>query len=297
MNQPKLHLHNDPPTHSSVHGPSQVKASSFMPDDESGIEWNPYNCRLSLNFGTVGPSEGPWPWVLERKRAWDLNHWLSPSGGGGIDLVKKSKTVRLVLCEEFLFDTIDPNDTITFKSYISAAHAHRSLTPWDEILATLRWSFQSLKKRVELVEIHVQGLGSLSSMSDCGVGQEQNSAAVLRPTAGVYSDFMNEFTRFGPGTIGEVRLSGLFPGDWAALIEQRMPGTRVTKELSHFASEIRWWTADSDRALDLEGQPESEVRRRHAEARWVMLNGAGSHDDDCDSDPGYESDVCLDVRT
>ncbi|KAM7190997.1 hypothetical protein V8F20_009535 [Naviculisporaceae sp. PSN 640] len=268
-------------------------APSDEEEEESQVDWSPYDSCLTLNFGTVGPSAGPWPWVLERKRTWDFSYWLSSSEEGGIHFLGKARIIRLVLSEEFLFDTIDVHDTSTFGAYITTAHAHRSLTPWGDILDTLRSALHTLGKQLDLFEIHVQGLGTMSSMSDYGVGKEQNTPAVLRPTAGVYKEFIDEFTRFRPGKIGEVRLSGLFPGDWASVIERRMPGARCTKDFSEFVQEIRWWTVGF---VDLDGlatQSEPELRRRHSEARWAMLNGAGSDHDECNSDPGYESEECL----
>lgn len=142
-----------------------------------------------------------------------------------------------------------------------------------------------------MFEIHVRGLHSLSSMSDHGIGEEQDSTAVLRPTASVYTEFIEEFTRCRWPT-ERIRLSGLFPGDWEGLIETRMAGSKVIKDFSEFVKEICWWTVDTSNREELEGLSESELRRRHAEARWAMLNGAGSDHDECDSDPGYETDGC-----
>ena len=262
--------------------------------------WTPH--QLTLNFGTVGPSPGPSPWVLQRKHHWDFNNWISPSGGRGIHALQQAQVLRLVLSEEFLFDTIDPNSN-TFDSYTATIHQHCPLTPWKDILATLRYYLTILNKQLDLIEIEVQGLGSMSSMSDYGLGKEQNSTAVLRPTERVYAEFIDEFTKFVPGIVREVRLGGLFPGDWGRLIEVRM-GSRVEKDLSEFVKEMRWWTVDfagisggvdwvDGGVLGRQVQFETPLRKEHARARWAMLNGAGNGYDECDSDPGYESDECL----
>lgn len=258
--------------------------------------------RLTLNFGAVGPSPGPTPWVLERKNRWDFTHWISPSGGRGLHALQQAQVLQLVLSEEFLFDTIDPNSN-TFDGYTAAIYRHSLLTPWEDILATLRHYLTALDKQIDLVEIYVQGLESNGSMSDYGIGEEQSSTAVLRPTERVYAGFIDEFTKFSPGTVGEVRLGGLFPGDWAGLIETKM-GSRVEKDFSEFVKEIRWWSTDDIGmfggvglsgfgGLGLEANFETLLRKRHAGARWAMLNGAGNDYDECDSDPGYESEELL----
>lgn len=51
----------------------------------------------------------------------------------GNTLLEQAHTIRLVLSEEFLFDTVDANNTSTFGDHINAAHAHLGLTPWGDI--------------------------------------------------------------------------------------------------------------------------------------------------------------------
>lgn len=99
-----------------------------------------------------------------------------------------------------------------------------------------------------------------------------------------------------------VHLSGVFPDDWAGLIETRME-SRVSEDLSVFADEIGILTdpnIDCKGVMDHYGPAgptpgwERRMRRYHGRAKMRMVRGAGGRETGDDAqlefDPGYVSE-------
>ncbi|KAK3374589.1 hypothetical protein B0H63DRAFT_548823, partial [Podospora didyma] len=257
------------------------------------------NQTIHVYFGRLLPSESNTPWMLQRLMSLDVRTWLG--SGGGLSALKNARVLELGLCEEFFFDTFPEDDE--YDSARSAVQHHQEIPESPaRLMATIRQAISALGGTLfDVVELIVQPLGEYSSMSDYFPEKLETGPGILRPTARVYREFIDEFTQFGPGVAKEVHLAGLFPDDWAALVEQRMR-CPVRKDLTVFANEIGMLTnpkIDCIPVLDMYGPGgpslswERRLRNCHDQVTETMVRGAGCRRQnnavEPDFDPGYIS--------
>jgi len=273
----------------------------------SSSSTNPLWRHVRFRFGYVAPiRNGTVPWMLGIREGWDLEKWLSTEGGR--QKLMYTQRLGLELCEEFLFDTLTAEQQAEREAVIRDTEENLDLTGWSTKLPALR---SALTNRVsveelELIDIHVNGLGETSSMSDYVLGPENPGEGLLRPTQKVYEHFIDEFTNFRPGEVKRVRLSGIFPGDWADIIRRRLE-CEVEKDLRCIASELKMYTDPPVDCSDLFEQygpagpgddwEDNWLRKEHRRAVQTMVGGAGASnlgdDDEEMGDDGelYDADL------